>query len=604
MQPCSQCFSDVGPCGYCHGCEKRNFYGRCNDRCKQGFVPKSQKVRGMVYLPHIGKSIPVLGVLSAKSPDVGNMSYPVFARPCPIQPRHGFVDSRVVNNEAELLKVCQETVEADPKGEVMLCPFMAADLNAVWTPFLLTIGEGHDGATGGKNTINFPLNGNIPPKVVPVLLPSGIKSPEMPYIEAVLGGDTYALTQLRAGPALKGTSLDYIPTKTVVTRIITVDPRCSLLVWETAMLSVKGEKGVVVYHPGGSPTDHFSIHTRSCGIPLLITKQPVVGETLYPTKSVPIDPHAMLKGIVAGNLFPLTFSIPYDYNFPNLTSRICKLLLLSLHQCAYGGDWWVGFGAAMMMKLGSVALRGEARHLTSNGGLRVAVYKKVVPFSLLRHRAALPRLINTLRYGKFSGSVGGIKWAMCGDSIVKMFDATAQLAKYPTPTNANNLIRTFNVAVNQAHNGGWWLNKFIDQDNFVRAQEGDVAFCMELVPLIHKIHYFNLTLQEETVLKHITQFASWKPIDLSPPRLLEVILTAAPGINGFSFEVEDRLLKKRHRPIIVSVPEILMKLPSMLRGKLFATVTPTGLQIDLIPPHEDPITIWTEEPLQPQEVKA
>src|SRR5882757_8204135 len=102
-----------------------------------------------------------------------------FARPCPKRPRHGFVDSRVVKSVEELKGVVRETLKEDPEGEVMVMKFIPSRLNVVWTPSMLTVGKGHDGATCGKDTINIPLSGKnpLPPSL---LSEAGIGEGEWP----------------------------------------------------------------------------------------------------------------------------------------------------------------------------------------------------------------------------------------------------------------------------------------------------------------------------------------------------------------------------------------------------------------------------------------
>lgn len=74
----------------------------------------------------------------------------IFARPCPLVPCHGFVDSRVVSSASDILQVVKETVKADPNGEVILMPFIEAKYSAVQVGEYVTLGIGHDGVTAGK----------------------------------------------------------------------------------------------------------------------------------------------------------------------------------------------------------------------------------------------------------------------------------------------------------------------------------------------------------------------------------------------------------------------------------------------------------------------
>lgn len=85
-----------------------------------------------------------------------------IARPCPVTPRHGFVESRIVKTVKDLRTVCEETTLADPRGEVLLMPFVEnRDYSAVLTDQGLSIGTGHNGATTGKDAVLVPCISNI-----------------------------------------------------------------------------------------------------------------------------------------------------------------------------------------------------------------------------------------------------------------------------------------------------------------------------------------------------------------------------------------------------------------------------------------------------------
>ena len=83
--------------------------------------------------------------------------YKYFARPCPLIPRHGFVDSRPVKNKADIKKLFDEIKAQDPDGEMILGPYFdKVDYNAVLVNSgMLSIGPNNDGATAGKSSISF-----------------------------------------------------------------------------------------------------------------------------------------------------------------------------------------------------------------------------------------------------------------------------------------------------------------------------------------------------------------------------------------------------------------------------------------------------------------
>lgn len=599
---CSQCLIlPCGECGFCHSCGKKMRWtsGDWSNPCQPispKLAPRSQKIRGIAVLDQIQHvhSLVVQGWYRAvDGPDPTYHNFPTFARPCPIRPRHGFVDSRIVNDHEELKIVTAETLAADPDGEVLLCRPIHAEWSAVYTPGLVTVGKGNDGATAGKHTTNFPLgpiNWHMPLKA------AGIGKEEAPYVELVGEGyeNTY-VTQLRAGPPLHRAG-NFVPHQIIVKEVLRVDPSLSLLDWEALMVSKKDTEGLVIYHPGGSPIDHFSVHARSFNIPIIFTKEPVEGLTLEPSGSTPLDPHAVLKGLVAGELVDLSTLH---------TDRWVNLMLHTLHHSPHhsGVDgWWLGFGAALMLRFGTVAMRGEARHIKRGKGMpaRTAVYSRAFPHSLNQHHAALPRLINILRYGFGSGGIGGIKWAMCGEATARIFDAVGNLARHPTPEGVGELTRAFNLAVNQAHNGGWWMNKFANISLFDQVVKGSPSRMLQVLPFLPQAHHLLDEVGDELMERKITQWQRWKPMNLTPPRIISAKLIHIPGINGLQLSVQDRLLKSLHAPISLPINEILGKLPGLLKGRLFARLSPEGLELICEPPHEEAVILWKEKSIAQQ----
>ena len=141
--------------------------------------PRTQKARGIFLLAGMDS-----GWLSQKASLITNESQvgtvpwsdsAMFARPCPVRPRHGFVESRLVHNRAQLLGVWKEATQEDPEAEVILMPFLKAKGNAVVTAKMIAIGPGHDGATAGKNCLEIPISGfqeSQFPAIVPTSRPS------------------------------------------------------------------------------------------------------------------------------------------------------------------------------------------------------------------------------------------------------------------------------------------------------------------------------------------------------------------------------------------------------------------------------------------------
>lgn len=482
----------------------------------------TQKVNGLLALKSLSRwsiwTLPILGLFHRgkwhmhdachkfrvntwhRQPDP-EVFLPAFVRPCPVRPRHGFVESRKITQVDDLLTLAAETLKADPKGQVMITPVVGtARLNAVWTPSALTLGAGNDGATAGKNVVIFPLSGEMPKDLVEIFPKAGVGPDEDPYIEAVWFGQpmkadcstglTLRITQLRAGP--KGAVLgDYIPDETLVRRV--VPARGDLLEWETLLQHI--EPGTVIHHPGGSPTDHYSAHARTFRVPVVFGPEPVIGTTLAPTAVPTLDPAAVLEGIVCGQrwlaqaITPSLIPPPYQ-----LLRAVANYMLVGFHHSqASGGvnaSRILGMSIIFMLKLGYAAAMAESRYekrYRRNEGhrwhkiSREAVWGESFPVSLTALRVKLNHLINIHRWGTYNtnpGSLdtpfGGPRWAQCALSLVDLINGIRALSISPTDETLRELIRAMNIAVNQAHNGGWWMGKFTEKSMFEAAQVNDL----------------------------------------------------------------------------------------------------------------------------------
>ena len=103
-----------------------------------------------------------MGSLLATEAGIYSNGAQIMARPCPTVPRHGFVESRIVKTVGDVKQICKETLLADPRGELILMPFLeSAKFSSVLTNQGLSIGSGHDGATSGKDAILIPCVSDI-----------------------------------------------------------------------------------------------------------------------------------------------------------------------------------------------------------------------------------------------------------------------------------------------------------------------------------------------------------------------------------------------------------------------------------------------------------
>ena len=196
-------------------------------------TPRTQKAKGVFALARHGLSrMPFLISKDADFDDLDNgIWHPkTFARPCPMRPRHGFVESRIVATKEECRAVWEETKAADPRGELLLMPYINAAQSAVVTPAAVVIGKGHDGATSGAaGCITLPLaHLNLEQFDLESL---GVL--DTPYFESVRNseyGKQISIVQIRDGARPPETLGNFIPRDVTVTNVLTAGG--DLLEWE------------------------------------------------------------------------------------------------------------------------------------------------------------------------------------------------------------------------------------------------------------------------------------------------------------------------------------------------------------------------------------
>ena len=582
----------------CHNCLAKNYltHIKCFACSALLTIPRTQKGKGLFLPSQIGLQ-GLSSILFIQDPThIPKLGYPWFARPAPSLPRHGYFDSKIVKEPSEVEAILKQVLEDDPGGEVILCPFIKPTCSGILTKNSLVIGSGHDGATAGKNTTTIPFVGlNI---AAQYLLDSvGIKQPQWPYLELVLPTDSKSpvVTQVRAGLALKQATGDYIPKVTEVTKVIKADPLVYQdLEWEKEIEAVAGQEGVVVWHPGGALTDHFSIHSITKEIPVIFGEiSPKVGQILEPANVElgDFDPQAMLQGVVIGDKYKV--GDPVGSGAPIITA-----ILIALHNSAVmtgESSKWIGFAAAMMVRLGTVALNGEARHWRPKGGNkpdRGKVYTKHIKSSLTTHRDTVRPLVNIFRYGVWGGGAfGGPKWACCGAGIVALLNSVRNLAQNPTKSSATGVVAKLNLAVNQAHNGGWWLNKFCGSEEMFNAvQQGKISYILPAMGVFYQAH----TMQPSYVAEQIQEYAQWPETTLTPPYTVSARLNVKAGTVEIT--VTSRQLKSYGRVISAKLSKHLnsdqldqLKTGAYLIGDV------DGYRLEL---QTDPaLVLWKEESL-------
>lgn len=457
------------------------------------YNPRSQKARGVKALSLWGISHPPAFLVQREEEVISAIqrihnSDRLFVRPCPVRPRHGFVDSRPVSLAdgaaavEEVLNILEETRRADPEGELLIMPAINASHSAVWRPGLLAIGPSNDGATSGRGTITLPL---VPTRTLDVqnlAKHAGIEEDD-PYIEVVYDGLKHYYTQVRGGPRVSSHGPNFVPNTCVVQEV--VEAEGDLLEWETRARSFS--PGTVVYHPGGSLASHYAVHCVLNNIPLLVTYKPPIGAVLEPTVDrEPLDPEAARAGVAAASRLDLIPQIN--------TAQAVGAVAAILHNAAVfqGADaFWIGAAAELMQRLGTAAAIGELRH--KHSAHRVADRNRVYSWALGRsaaYRRRLPRAVRRFEdpEGWPSRAYGGEAWAACTRALIKLDRALWTLMHEPSLAAVQNVTAALNTAVNMAHNHGWWLNKYAPNGVLDGAASGDPRVLLDAVPILWDIH--------------------------------------------------------------------------------------------------------------------
>jgi hypothetical protein len=484
------------------------------EKIARGEEIRTQKARGLYTLKNYGFPVPQFKIYDALDckPEtlIGK-----FVRPCPVRPRHGFVDSRVVHTKEDAELIIKQTLEADPDAEFLLMSHIDAPFSGIWTPGYLAIGKGTDGATAGKSAVTIPVLGDYIASVSDssaVTRTSNIQS--APYMEILWQKDTlswgttgikYELktVQLRDGPKLPPDCTDYIPEKFEVREVIQVHEGDDLLQWETRMQELKGTPvGTVVYHPGGTMASHYAVHAVLNNIPVAITFNPKLGDILEPTtKKLEPNTDAMRAGFV--------MACDTEINM----AAAANFMLLGCHSTIV----WLGkhdllLGAAMgfAWRLTVAAALGEERHYHRRNRKildRDMVYKRVwnksdTQYAKIRFHKALDLFLNGNNWpGK---NYGGYSWYKFTINAVHMYNALVT-------KNPQKALEALNQLVHSAHNTGWGFNKFVDKQEMDRTALNPVYSAMKVGPYLYQL----LTADNQVIKTAARSF--WKRVVLEIP---------------------------------------------------------------------------------------
>lgn len=423
---------------------------------------KTQKARGIAALAEYGLNWRVPRFKHVATDAELDLVAPGswFARPCPVRPRHGFVDSRVCTDLNQIRDVWAAARAADPEAELILMRPIEAVCSGVLAGDRLAIGPGHDGATAGHGAHELTV---LPVEWSADLLTAAGLAPatETAYVELVHSAEpfTYAV-QLRAGPALPA-GADYIPADVTVTAVVT--PHDDLLRWERDVACFG--PGTVVAAPGGSLASHAAIHCVIHGVPYVTSRPVAVGDQLS----------AVVTGAPAFTLNAaafLTGGAIADRMLQTCASEVCQLAVLVLHQwpalraSGAAASRMLGFACRALARAGAAICAGEARHYSlrlrrqrqarMRRSTRIAKSLAATPTV---QRRQLTLAAKAFAADGWRSSFGGPAWVACASAVDRLW--RAQASESP---NEAALVSAMNTLVNVCHNGGALLTKLVSTD--------------------------------------------------------------------------------------------------------------------------------------------
>lgn len=502
---------------------------------------KTQKARGIRSLLRSGREfgpgfntlpfehqtwlIPHNALPKEFSPDVT-----FFARPCPLVPRHGFVESRAIREPQEAIDIWRnEVLPADPDGELIVMPQLTGQFSGVATNVAVTWGLGNDGVTGKGDSIKpIPVPACTPEMwrktiIHQVWSVSKDLVQDNLYVEFVEHQGLIYAVQLRDGPEQPSTR-DFIPRRVKIKKKLMLkdlyDAR-SLLEWEEKVQEYKKKygEGLVIVLPDSSLASHYAVHGIANDIPVItsvtsfydtsITEGTVLEPVDNAVKPLVKKDYQQLGSLVAKYLgtdyVPLHTEEGY-YNYAGtrtaLASAVGTIHAMSQWDNSPHLLELRAMGVVTLIRAYAACCMGEARHWNHKGPGRYghkrrtqkimgvhmsagrnAIYKKMLqPHNLRTLERTLCTLVadfNDEGWGaRGCGGYGGKAWGNVAQAGMELAKALRKFLKTPTALKWSKVVIAANLAVHTAHNNGYAMNKWFHGNEFdLIAKCPGLAFC-------------------------------------------------------------------------------------------------------------------------------
>lgn len=485
------------------------FFGLSNNTT----LPTTQKAKGIFFLQNKQETIcnrfpgwrvpkHLLFAAGAEFDDC-SFDYPVFARPCPTVPRHGFVDSVICRNGDELNAVSKQTFEVEPLAELLVTKPVDSSYNVIINGGVITFATGNDGATSGRGCNYFYISDDPIGKITHLDQNKIIAENEVPFYEFVLDAQEQSepvrLVQVRSAPHTPRVK-DFVPEPVQVVNILKAEG--DLLEWESKLKNVDA-KTTIIDHTNGSLSSHYAIHAIVNRIPIFTSYCPEVGSLIEPTvEDTEInseDEEKFFQAFVLGfGSAPLIFKklkINGDKNIHTKMNHILLLALATLHNfsgLALSKDYEIlGLVLGMFCRTAFAVSAGEARHAAPIAHTKFPDFYKVLPFNQGRNPCYefmmladtqfcidnANVILNIFSKIAWTSGYGGKKWARCTRSAINLFNACVN-------KEITKVVELFNQVINEEHNGGKYLNKVISVDQFDEAAKRPADFTLQHLHVI------------------------------------------------------------------------------------------------------------------------
>lgn len=479
---------------------------------KNPSVPQTQKARGIVALQNM--AIACFGLdhfpsYAAVWPSAGFSAqtlpnFPLFARPCPITPRHGFVESRLVRDFGHALNIINETILADANGEVVFMPKLTGRFSGVATNAGVTWGLSNDGVTAGKEGTFFipaPASAEYWNAIWaqaqddfehreknPVGGTSGFIQTNA-YVELVEHNGSVCPVQLRDGP-VQDTMKNFIPHDGFTFKYIAdmyddrLIQRNDLLYWEKYIAGLVEDYGseVVVHLPNMPLSSHYAVHAIQAGMAVITDpKAPEMGQTLSAEPRIEFT--ASDYAIIAKNMAHMD-TRPFIPEDSDDQKNMIKTAVGTLHACSIWEPtdprllFLMAQAPIVVTRALSAACAGEMRHFYGRAGPNGTPLSEPLLGPSVHHGAGRSSIYAALlkpfegraeachvmtadfNHSHWNSSFGGKSWGTVSEATAVALEKIAAFLADPSDRTWKSLMMACNKAVHMAHNNGKALNKW------------------------------------------------------------------------------------------------------------------------------------------------